>query len=118
MACRTKLTPDLIHEAVELFKRGYMQQEIYMALGIPATTWFSWLSRGRDGKQPYAQLVQALEQAKVERRCYLRSLIQAKAEQNWVCAAWLLEREFPQLYANPAVRLKHGVDEEIEIIDN
>lgn len=116
MARRTKLTPDIIEQAVELWKKGYMQKEIYGALGIDERTWFRWLEAGRDGKQPYAALVKAFEQARIERRIELVSKIQAAADKNWVCAAWILEREYPELYSRPELRLRH-YDEPVEIVD-
>lgn len=114
---KCKLTQDLIARAAELYRRGCKQQDIYTALGIPERTWFSWLERGRDGKQPYVALVDALEQAKVDRLMNLLAIIEQAAPKQWQAAAWLLEREWPDRYARPEVRLKLKQDEEeIEIL--
>lgn len=113
---RPKLTPQLVEQAVELWKQGYMQNEIYKQLGINERTWYNWFARGRDGKQPYVALVEAFEQARVERRIELLQKIEAAADKHWQAAAWILEREWPERYARPELRMKH-VDEPVEIVD-
>lgn len=117
MARPTRLTQQLVEQAVELWKRGYMMEEIHTVLDIPRRTWYGWLQRGRDGKQPYVALVDAFEQARVQRRIELLRKVEAAADKHWQAAAWILEREWPERYARPELRLKY-VDEPVDIVDD
>lgn len=117
MARRTDLTSELIERVVELYKRGYTQLEIYTQLGIAERTWYSWLERGRAGREPYVQLYRGLEQARAERRVNLVKIIESHAQKHWVAAAWILEREYPERYAKPDARVLREQGED-EIVDD
>lgn len=86
-------------------------------LGIAERSFYRWLQKGRQGKQPYSQLWQALERARPDRRIALLRKIEAAADRNWMAAAWILEREFPEMYAKPEVRLRLAGNEQVEITE-
>lgn len=116
LARQTRLTPTLVEEAASLFRQGYSQEEIYTVLDIPRRTWYHWLRRARDGKQPYVALLDAFEKARAERRVELLRKVEAAANRSWQAAAWLLEREWPERYARPELQLRQNA-ESVEIVD-
>lgn len=113
-----RLNDAIISAACDLYSRGFTHKEICAALNIPARTFYSWLERGRGGKQPYRRLVEGLEACKVQRWRHLLGIIEQAAVKTWTAAAWLLERECPERWASPEVRARLGLDTEpVEIAD-
>lgn len=98
---KLKLTEELIDKAAELKRSGLSNRDICMALGITETTWYRWLDK------PTTKLHRAFcEPIKKTEADYkaelLASILEtATREKNpqWTAAAWLLERKYPDEYA-------------------
>lgn len=118
MPRQTSLRPDFIETAADLYARGFTYDEVIKATGVPERTFYRWMEKGRAGKAPYRQLWQAIEAARISRWYRLIGVIEAAALKSWQAAAWLLERECPQRWASPEVKLKHLLSEQsVEIVD-
>lgn len=98
---KPKLTYKLVQQAVEMKSHGMSNVDICFALGIAEGTFYRWL-REDDTKLKRA-LSQGLKKAEAEYKETLLQSIMATAtrEKNpqWTAAAWLLERKYPDEYA-------------------
>lgn len=98
---KPKLTYKLVEQAVEMKSHGMSNADICFALGIAEGTFYRWL-REDDTKLKRA-LSQGLKKAEAEYKETLLQSIMATAtrEKNpqWTAAAWLLERKYPDEYA-------------------
>ena len=98
---KPKLTYKLVQQAVEMKSHGMSNADICFALGIAEGTFYRWL-REDDTKLKRA-LSQGLKKAEAEYKETLLQSIMATAtrEKNpqWTAAAWLLERKYPDEYA-------------------
>ena len=98
---KPKLTYKLVEQAVEMKSHGMSNVDICFALGIAEGTFYRWL-REDDTKLKRA-LSQGLKKAEAEYKETLLQSIMATAtrEKNpqWTAAAWLLERKYPDEYA-------------------
>lgn len=95
-----KLTRELVDQAVSLKGDGLNDADIIRALGIAPSTFYRWL------KDPQTRLQRALKDGlkKAEseyKRTLLTTIRNAALEKtgNWTAAAWLLERKFPEEFA-------------------
>ena len=98
---KPKLTYKLVEQAVELKSHGLSNIDICNALDIAEGTFYRWL-REDDTKLKRA-LSQGLKRAEAEYKGELLETIKATAtrEKNpqWTAAAWLLERRYPDEFA-------------------
>jgi transposase len=103
------LTPERTKKVCDLIVAGNDQETAAVAAGIPKSSHFAWLARGREERDrlaadqkakprkseaAYLEYLEAIEKARAEREARLVLLI-AKAAQEpktWTAAAWLLER--------------------------
>ncbi len=68
------------------------------AVGVSWNTCKEWLSKGRDGLEPYAQFVADVEQAKARWATNMVLSISAASRNDWRAAAYMLERRVPGFY--------------------
>ena len=98
---KPKLTTRMVEQAVEMKLHGLSNVDICAGLGITEGTFYRWL-REDDTKLKRA-LKQGLKKAEAEyKETLLRSImVTATREKNpqWTAAAWLLERKYPDEYA-------------------
>lgn len=97
---RPKLTEELIDQMAELKADGLTNRDICRAVGINEATLYRWLNK------PSGKLHRALSEAlkKAEsgyERTLLTTIREAATRKNgqWTAAAWLLERKYPDEYA-------------------
>ena len=97
---RPKLTEELIEQMAELKADGFTNRDICRAVGINEATLYRWLNK------PSTRLHRALSEAlkKAEsgyKRTLLTTIREAATRKNgqWTAAAWLLERKYPDEYA-------------------
>ena len=110
---KPKLTYKMVEQAVEMKSHGLSNVDICAGLGITEGTFYRWL-REDDTKLKRA-LKQGLKKAEAE---YKETLLQsimttATREKNpqWTAAAWLLERKYPDEYAQTTRRAEVEADE-------
>ena len=98
---KPKLTYKVVEKAVEMKRHGMTNADICRALGFSETAWYNWL-KDPDSKVKLA-LVEGIKKAEAEYKETLLQSIMATAtrEKNpqWTAAAWLLERKYPDEYA-------------------
>lgn len=98
---RPTLLSDAVQDRlVEAFKLGQISiPSACHYAGIGERTYHTWMSKGADGEEPYAQFRQDIEKARSEAVMVNLAVIR-KAAQNgqWQAAAWWLERVLPKEY--------------------
>ncbi len=94
---KSKLTKELIKQAVKLVENGNNVKDIFGALNISDFSWYTWLQQGKQAKSGLKrELYEEVEKA--ERRAIMRNVAhiqRAAGEGNWQAAAWWLERKYP-----------------------
>jgi hypothetical protein len=99
MPAKHKYSPQL-HEAflVALESTGGFVQPACAIAGIPSSTVWYWLERGKSGDDRYAQLWADVIKARAQRQVALKSIVDAHAAEDPGTARWLLERTAPAEY--------------------
>ena len=110
---KPKLTYKMVEQAVEMKSHGLSNVDICAGLGITESTFYRWL-RENDTKLKRA-LKQGLKNAEAEYKETLLQSIMATAtrEKNpqWTAAAWLLERKYPDEYAQTTRKTEADTDD-------
>ena len=110
---KPKLTTRMVEQAVEMKSHGLSNVDICAGLGITEGTFYRWL-REDDTKLKRA-LKQGLKKAEAEyKETLLRSIMAtATREKNpqWTAAAWLLERKYPDEYAQTTRKTEADTDD-------
>lgn len=98
---------------MEMKSHGMTNADICRALGVSETAWYNWL-REPDTKVKVA-LVEGIKKAEAEYKETLLQSIMATAtrEKNpqWTAAAWLLERKYPDEYAQTTRKAESEADD-------
>lgn len=116
MARRTKLTPETKEDIVKALRAGNSRRDSALYAGISEQTFYSWMSRGRDGEPLYVEFLEAVEKAEAQSVVRNVAIIQRAAEETWQAAAWWLERKRPDDWGRRQ-RMDIGADkEELEVI--
>ena len=119
----SKLTPDLQNEICARIAEGMNKSDTCAAVGIHRKTLHTWLKKGEaKGEERYTnfynayqtavqssyhQLVQQVLDGDIQVRTELDAdgnvlkVIRTETR-SWRCAAWLLEKRFPQLFGEAA----------------
>lgn len=99
MPRKTKLTPALQQLIVDALSVGATHRIACEYAGISQDTLYKWLSKGADGKAPYAEFSEQI--ARTQGRTAVGWLAKIEAAANagdWKAVAWKLERRYPQEY--------------------
>lgn len=96
---KPKLTDEMVRQMAELKADGLSNKDICRAVGIHESTLYRWLA----GKgKLHRALSESLKKAEAEyKRTLLAAIREAAMRRNgqWTAAAWLLERKYPEEYA-------------------
>jgi hypothetical protein len=92
----TKRTPEVVGKLLEAYSRGLSLKNACSFAGVSFQTFQNW--------QTDSAFVQALEQAKNERKLTLIAKLEAEP-MGWQRWAWLAERLAPEEFAKPEVQL-------------
>ena len=99
---KPKLTDEMVRQMAELKADGLSNKDICRAVGIHESTLYRWLA----GKgKLHRALSESLKKAEAEyKRTLLATIREAAMKRNgqWTAAAWLLERKYPEEYAQGA----------------
>ena len=110
---KPKLTYRMVEQAIEMKSHGMSNADICRGLGVSETAWYKWL-KDPDSKVKVA-LVEGIKKAESQYKETLLQSIMATAtrEKNpqWTAAAWLLERKYPDEYAQTTRRAEVEADE-------
>jgi hypothetical protein len=113
----TKLNDELIETIVALIRSGNFPETAATACGVPRSTWYDWLRWGREGKEPYSHLSDAVTRARGEAVVGLLSELRQHAAKpkGGAHIQWLLEkldrdRFGPQIRVQVANELERYLD--------
>jgi hypothetical protein len=119
------LTDDLVREACKIVEAGNFRKVAAQRLGVPMSTWNSWLQRGKkelrefsSGKRTSvtvkASFVRELDKA--EGRCHARLLQDVISSDSIQAKQWFLERRYNKLYSkNPNAHIDDETGEESKV---
>lgn len=96
---KSKLTPQLINDAVKLLKGGSYISTVCEFIGIDTSTWYRWIREGKKAKTGIKNhFYHAIKKAEAEAEIRMVTEIQKIAEENktWQALAWMLERKYPE----------------------
>jgi hypothetical protein len=127
---KPELTRRLHDFIIEQIKAGSYRNRAASAAGIAVSTFYRWLTKGRDELarmrsarglairvQPelkrFADFYLDVERAEADAELDCVTIIRNAAVSNWSAAAWLLERKFPERYTTGRV-LKIQIETEQE----
>lgn len=110
---KPKLTYKMVEQATEMKSHGMSNADICRRLGVSETAWYKWL-KDPDTKVKLA-LVEGIKKAESQYKETLLQSIMATAtrEKNpqWTAAAWLLERKYPDEYAQTTRKTETDADD-------
>lgn len=104
MGRKTKLTPELQSDICKLVASSVPLPDASVHAGVSWNTVKDWMAKGRAGKRPYVEFVEAIDAARASWKvgAVLTVTKQAKKDAKW--AAWLLERRHRE-FAPPTQRV-------------
>jgi len=89
-----ELTHDIIAKVDARIREGLSRERALRAAGVPPSVYRQWFKLGKDGVQPYAQWLNALEEA--EANAEDDRVQKIRDNKDWKAQAWLLERRYPE----------------------
>lgn len=95
MSRRTKLNPSTQESIIKSLKAGNSRRDSALFAGVSEQTFYTWLKKGRNGKAPYVEFLEAVEKAEATACVRNVAIIQKAAADTWQAAAWWLERKRP-----------------------
>lgn len=108
-----KLRKEDISEAQKMKRAGCLNKDIAAYIGVAEETFSRWVNHPKTENQ--RQLAQALKKTEADRkRDLLEKIYDAAARKgnpSWQAAAWLLERQYPEEFAQ---RSKVQADAKVE----
>lgn len=115
---KPKITRELVEQAAELKRSGLTNRDICQALGIVEGTFYRWLQSPTC--KLHRELKEALKRAEADYKHELLESIKSTALRDknpqWTAAAWLLERKYPDEYAQTTRERDAGRDEAPKIV--
>src|SRR5689334_15558633 len=94
-ARRTKLTPEIQERIANFLRAGNYIETAVACANLHKDTFYEWCKKGREGIEPFASFVAAVDKAVAESEARDVALISKAATDNWQAAAWRLERKMP-----------------------
>ena len=93
MARPTKCTPEVIAKVCEALQLGVSWAAAAAHASITEATVMDWCARGRTGKSPFAEFLEATTQARDKAEVRMAAIVaRAAQEGNVLAAQWWLER--------------------------
>lgn len=122
--CRLSLTQDIIDQTAKIVSDGNFRTVARGKLGIPQSTWESWIDRGRKEIREYAggnrtnltlkaKLVQALDKAESDNHATI--IENVMTTDNLKLKMDYLFRRYPRLYAHPTKAIDDETGETVEV---
>jgi transposase len=96
MGRRTKLTPELQSKIAGAIAAGNYHEVACALAGVSTSTFYAWLEKGRAGKSPYVEFLEAVKKAEAAAEVKRIQIITKAADTDWKAAAWYLERRYPE----------------------
>ncbi len=100
MARKTKLTPELQRDILQVLEAGATIKDACHFVGISEVTYFNWINRGEEAKSGiYFEFLKSAQKAIASGSVDAVAIIRMAAKEQWQAAAWFLERKNPQEWA-------------------
>lgn len=111
-----KLSADDIPRAVELKAGGALDKDIAAFMGVRPSTFSEWINHPANDVQ--AELADAIKKAEADyKNKLMASILKAGEERDWRACAWLLERKYPDEFAQTRrVAIDKGSDDNASLI--
>jgi hypothetical protein len=105
---KTLFTAELGDQLVAMLKVGNYVAVACRAVGISRQTYHDWMTRGEaDGADPeFREFRRRVEKARAEAEVRAVARIARAQEESWQAAAWMLERQHPDRWGRPSVRIR------------
>ena len=123
MARPIDLTPETTEGVANLIRAGNVPLRAAMAKGVPRSTWYSWLARGRvaaarrkddldivDSERPFLELLDGVERAESESQVIAISHLQKAMPSTPTAVLAFLERRFPREWSRTERHQLTGAD--------
>lgn len=95
-----KLNKEVCDNICENLRRGNYITTACRASGITTNTYYRWKKRGEKGEEPFKTFLERTDKAESEGELACMEVIYNSATEqgNWLSAAWILERKYPQRF--------------------
>lgn len=116
----TKCTPAAQKIICDAIRECLPYQEAARLAGVDPATLRRWMRRGEEGRKPYDALCAAVKKAEAEAQRMLVQRIgnpdadKAKGWQRW---AWLLERRWPETWAQRQPEVSNREEIVVDLVD-
>ena len=115
---KPKCTLELIEQAAEMKRHGLSNRDICQAVGIAEQTFYRWINK--PANKLHRSLSEALKKAEAEYKGeLLESIMETATRQKnpqWTAAAWLLERKYPDEYAQTTRKTEDAGEDAPQIV--
>ena len=115
---KPKCTQELIDKAAEMKRHGLTNRDICQAVGIAEQTFYRRINK--PANRQHRSLSEALKKAKAEYKGELLGSIMETATRQknpqWTAAAWLLERKYPDEYAQTTRKAEDAGEDAPQIV--
>lgn len=92
---KTKYTPDLLKQILDVIAVGGTDKDAYTVAGIHADTFYEWMKR--------PEFSEKIMGARVKGKLLRIGRIKKHGEVDWRADAWYLERRWPEEYAQQLI---------------
>lgn len=107
------LTPELQAKVVALVRRGNLRNVAAASVGVTTRKFNDWLRLGAQGQEPYADFLEAIDQAEAEWETRMVQSIEGAGVSGergeWKASAWMLERRKPAVWGQKT-QVDHSIN--------
>lgn len=112
----TKLTPETQKLIVDALSVGATHRLACEYAGIVQETFYTWLEKGREGKEPYAEFLEQVSRTQGRAAVGWLAKIEASANAgDWRAVAWKLERRYPEEFGKSVQDVNHTFNSPLQI---
>lgn len=87
---------EIVEEAKAHVSKGLRPLDAVKLAGLSPRSWRRWRQDAKAGIEPFAAAVAAIKSSELSRKAWLLEQVTRHAAESWQCAAWNLERRWPE----------------------
>ena len=96
MARTTRLTPELINRIATRIRVGVFPYVAAQSVGVPKSTFYSWMAKGKNGEEPFVELLDKVRKAQAGARVDAEVRVYKEKPLEWLrLGPGRTEPEFP-----------------------